>query len=93
MFVESILSEFVYLYLPIVVIMMTNATFFLLTARKIQHLQREIGAVTGSLESGRHQKRLSNEQEQYTTSYFKQIMQKFTLIFKHADSVYSDDCT
>lgn len=58
---ESRLSEFLYLYLPIILIMTCNSTFFILTALKIRKVQMEMTRVTAKEDSKRHQKHLDNE--------------------------------
>lgn len=65
------ISQFLYLYLPIVVIMCCNATFFQSTARHIRKQQSEIDAVVkhdaASAASGgnlHHKHRVANEQHE-----------------------------
>ncbi len=60
-FPESRLPEFLYLYLPIILIMICNSTFFIMTALKIRKVQLEMLRVTAKEDSKRHQKHLDNE--------------------------------
>ncbi|KAJ6642045.1 G-protein coupled receptor Mth2 [Pseudolycoriella hygida] len=62
---KSRLSEFLYLYLPIILIMTSNSTFFILTALKIRKVQIEMSRVTAKEDSRRHQKHLDNEKAKF----------------------------
>lgn len=62
---KSRLSEFLYLYLPIILIMSCNSTFFILTALKIRKVQMEMSRVTAKEDSKRHQKHLDNEKAKF----------------------------
>lgn len=61
--IEHKLTEFLYLYLPIIIIICFNSTFFTMTALKIRKVQMEMARVTAKEDSQRHQTHLDNEKD------------------------------
>lgn len=60
------LSEFIYLYLPTILILCTNIIFFILTAKKIRHVQIDLARITAKEESQMHKANLQREKDRYT---------------------------
>ncbi|XP_037034908.1 G-protein coupled receptor Mth2-like [Bradysia coprophila] len=59
------LSQFLYLYLPIILIMSCNSIFFILTALKIRKVQMEMSRATAKEDSKRHQNHSDNESAKF----------------------------
>lgn len=62
--IEDRLTEFLYFFLPILIINMFNFAFFTLTALKIRKVQAELERITAKEDSRRHQKQLDKEKDQ-----------------------------
>lgn len=60
-FTESWWSQFLYLYLPMILIMACNSTFFLLTSLKIRKVQKEMARITKKEDSTVHRKNVDKE--------------------------------
>lgn len=60
-FLASLWSEFFYLYLPIILIMACNLTFFTLTFMKIRAVQKEMASITKEEDSKVHRANLDQE--------------------------------
>lgn len=60
------LSEFLYLYLPTILILCTNIVFFILTANKIRHVQNDLARITANKEESQmHKAHLEREKDKY----------------------------
>lgn len=60
-FLGGEVTLYAYFYLPIILILMSNSTFFTLTAITICRVQTEIRAMTAREDSRRHRKKLDKE--------------------------------
>lgn len=65
---EKPYTEFVYFYLPIILILISNSTFFTLTALKIRRVQAEMARVIAKEDSQRHRNHLEQEKDKLETS-------------------------
>lgn len=61
--IENRMTEFLYLYMPIMIIMVSNFMFFVLTALKIRRVQVEMAKITAKEDSRRHQTQLDKEKD------------------------------
>lgn len=60
---EKKISEFLYFFLLVIVIICFNFTFFLLTALKIRRVQQEMARIMAKEDSHRHQTHLQHEKD------------------------------
>lgn len=63
LFLEKKMSQFLYFYLPIMIITVFDLTFFVLTALKIRKVQVEMARITAKEDSRRHRTQLDKEKD------------------------------
>lgn len=62
-FVGTLLSQFIYFYLPLFIICTVNLTFFILTAMRILRAQQDLKKATSNEESTRHRNKLNSNKD------------------------------
>ncbi|XP_055318309.1 G-protein coupled receptor Mth2-like isoform X2 [Sitodiplosis mosellana] len=63
---KTVLSQFIFFYMPICIVCTINIIFFLLTALKIRKVQQDLKKVTSQEESSRHQSKFNHDKDNFT---------------------------
>lgn len=59
------ISQMIFFYLPLAIILIVNCGFFFLTARSISQCQEETKKITSNEESSRHKQNLNDRKSKY----------------------------
>lgn len=81
LFIENRISQGIYFFIPLALIISVNAIFFILTALKIREVQQCVKNITERDDSHRHQSSLTAEKDKYVIILNCRFLLFFFFIF------------
>lgn len=87
--VGTLMSQFIYFYLPLIIICSINLTFFILTAMRILRAQQDLKKVTCNEESTRHRNKLNTNKDRYAFLLFIHLKYVLKIITQRSVDTHS----
>lgn len=85
---ETIVSQFLFFYMPLCIICSINIMFFVLTALKIRKVQQDLRKVTSQEESSRHQNKFNKDKDKYARHFDRRFLIDIHFMFGYSFTLY-----